>query len=155
YAEGNIGLGIDGIPAGTDGGPNMPVEFRADPSGQSTNDPPGLVQIVAPTGAPGDEVITTAFLIRGRHDILIDGFTISGFGDAGIQVRADTPGTSSTAITIRNNVITNCRNGIDVAARDGIVVDHNTTIGNEHTGIAIEACLFPDEEGICRDLSGA
>ena len=149
YVEGNIGI-RDG--AGIDGTMGNPIEIRGDETGQSTGDAPGSVQIVP----PDDKIITTAFLIFGHHDILIDGFAISGFSDAGIQVRAEpVSGTSSTGITIRNNTISGCKTGIDVIARDGITIADNTTVGNDHSGIAIEACLFQEGEGRCRDLSGA
>jgi parallel beta-helix repeat protein len=148
YAEGNITIPIDGVPS-------SPVEIRADPTGRSTDDPPGPVEVVPPTGT-GADLVTVAFLVRGRRDLVIEGFTISGFRDAGIQVRAAAvSGTPSMAVTLRGNQISACGRGIDVIARDLIVVEGNGTVGNNGSGISIEACLFATPEGRCEFSSGA
>jgi nitrous oxidase accessory protein NosD len=142
YAEGNIEIGGDGVP-------ERPITVRADPTGVSTGDPPGAVRVVPPDTGNA----STGFMIRGRHDVIVDGFEISGFSDAGIQVRAGRPATSSLGVTIRNNVITNSRTGIDIIARDDVIVENNTTTGNRRSGISIEACLF-ESPGRCDVIDG-
>lgn len=148
YEEGNIE-----IPADADGVPGAPVEIRADTTGASTGDPPGAVEIVAATGTQA----TTGFLVRGALELVIDGFSISGFSDACIQVRASaTVGTPSRDVTIRNNRVTGCGKGIDVfEARERIEVEGNTAVGNAGSGINLEACLFEAPSGRCQYSSGA
>jgi parallel beta-helix repeat protein len=156
YEEGNIEFA-------TSGDAQRPIEIRADASGQSTGDAPGAVRLARPVDSAASEN-RTGFLVRGRHDVVIDGFEISGFADAGIQVRADADGISSAAVTLRNNVVTHSRTGIDVTARsrtgigvtarDAVVVQGNTTVGNEQSGISIMGCIFETQEGRCREISG-
>lgn len=146
YEEGNIEFGISGDP-------QQPIEIRADASGQSTGDAPGPVRIARPANSAATEN-RTGFLVRGRHDVVIDGFEIVGFSDAGIQVRADGNGIGSAAVTLRNNLISHSRTGIDVTARDVVVVQGNTTVGNEQSGISIMACIFETPDGRCREISG-
>lgn len=144
YAEGNIGPGLNGSEV-------SPIEYRADPSGVSTGDSPGPV-VIRGDGLQGAG-IGAAFLLMGRKNIIIDGFTISGFGDAGIQVRSG--GTedegNSAGIVIRNNSIRDCGSGIDVSAEQDIVVESNDVVDNASTGIGITACRGPALGGIkCR-----
>ena len=153
YQEGNIGVRADGAAGSPTGGNAHPVEIRADPSGQSTEDAPGPVRITPPHG-PGTSVITTGFLILGRHDVVIDGFEISGFDDAGIQVRATGAGVNSSNIIIRNNTVTDCGKGIDIIAQGAVAIDGNTAVGNETSGISAEMCLTASETGRCRGTSG-
>src|SRR5262249_49371914 len=96
YVEGNVTFGHDGAPG--DGETTFPVVVRADQTGASTGDAPGAVQIVP----PNDLLVTTGFLVLGRKYVVIDGFDISGFSDAGIQVRATAEGVNSAFVTIRN-----------------------------------------------------
>jgi hypothetical protein len=44
---------------------------------------------------PNTAKATSGFLIRGRNDIIIDGFDIAGATDAGIEVRARPAGRAS------------------------------------------------------------
>ena len=74
YAEGNIEPARSGI-AG------RPVEFLADPTGAATGDAPGPVRVMPPGG-----VLSTGFILLGKHHVIFDGFTIIGAVDAGIQV---------------------------------------------------------------------
>lgn len=144
YDEGNIEFGGSGVA-------ERPIEIRADPSGVSTGDAPGAVRVIPPS-APSPP--RTGFLVEGRRDVVIDGFEISGFAAAGIQVRADGNRISSAEVTLRNNIITASRIGIDLTARDGVVVEGNTTVGNAQTGISIMACIFEEPEGRCVEISG-
>jgi parallel beta-helix repeat protein len=146
YEEGNIEFGGSGV-AG------LPIEVRADPSGASTGDAPGPVRIRRPADSAATQN-RSGFLVRGRNDVVIDGFEISGFLDAGIQVRADGNGIGSAAVTIRNNRITDSRAGIDVTARGAMVVQGNITVGNVTSGISIMSCLFETPDGRCREISG-
>ncbi len=153
YLEGNIGVRADGAAGSPGGGNAHPVEIRADPTGQSTGDAPGPVQLAPPNG-PGTSSITTGFLILGRHDVVIDGFEISGFSDAGIQVRATGAGVNSFNVTIRNNTVTDCGKGIDVIAQGMAVIENNIAVGNETSGISATMCRTRSETGRCRGTSG-
>ena len=144
YEEGNIQFGGSGV---TD----LPIEIRADPSGVSTGDAAGPVRVIPPSAASPPR---TGFLVDGRHDVVIDGFEISGFAAAGIQVRADGNRIGSAEVTVRDNVITASRIGIDLTASHGVVVEGNTTVGNAQTGISIMACISEASEGRCREISG-
>ncbi|MBI3782731.1 MAG: right-handed parallel beta-helix repeat-containing protein [Deltaproteobacteria bacterium] len=126
YAEGNISPTRDGI-AG------RPIRFIADTSGAQTGDPAGAVTL-APAGAT-----TTGFLILGRHHIVIDGFTVTGASDAGIQVRASPLGIESNNITIRNVTTRDgARRGIDIAAYGPVTVLGCTAQNNHTGGISIQ-----------------
>jgi parallel beta-helix repeat protein len=151
YVEGNIGVGTDGS-HGTPSDPTRDaIELRADPTGASTGDTPGLVRIVA----PNDSFITTGFLILGHKYLVIDGFDISGFSDAGIQVRASMDGENSAFVTIRNNAVHDCaKAGIEVIAQDTVVVENNSSMGNGESGISIQMCLEAAPDGKCRGTSG-
>lgn len=163
YVEGNIGPRVSGAggppdeepPGGASSGLGQvtvhPVEFRADPTGRLTGDRPEPVRLVPPEG---DASIATGFLVLGRQHVVIDGFTISGFKDAGIQVRASIEANSAN-VTIRNNTISYCGTGIDVLAQDLIVIEHNRTIGNRTSGISVDRCLVSSDSGRCRTVADA
>jgi parallel beta-helix repeat protein len=153
YVEGNIGVQADGASGTPDGGNAHPVELRADPSGATTGDPPGPVRIEPPGATGGVNDITTAFLIAGRHDIVIAGFQISGFSDAGIQVRPNTEGVPSANVTVRGNSITGCRTGIDITAQQNVTVESNVVTGSSQSGISVESCLTETEFGKCRNTA--
>jgi parallel beta-helix repeat protein len=128
YGEGNIAPSRSGIA-------NMPIVFLADPSGSITGDVPGSVLVVPP------EDQTVAFQITGQRYVVIDGFTILGTFDAGIQVRSFGQ-QNSTEITIRNvEVRSSTKRGIDIAAKGRIVVENNRVFVNESSGIVIEGCV--------------
>ena len=95
YVEGDLGAGERRV----NGTPTSPIEIRGDASGNSTDDPPGTVQIVPPTGLPVEQTPGTAFRILGHHDLVIEGFDIGGFRDAGIQIRSATWSAAPTAAT--------------------------------------------------------
>jgi parallel beta-helix repeat protein len=148
YVEGDINLA---------GGNNRisedPIEIRGDASGGSTDDPPGAVQIVPPTGLPPEQTPGAAFRLLGHQYVVIEGFEISGYRDAGIQIRSATVGLdNSSNVTIRNNVIRKCRTGIDVYAEDMIVIEGNTTIANSSSGISVQSCETSNEFGTCRAM---
>lgn len=119
-----------------------PIIFRADPSGQSTQDPAGPVRVLSP--GPSGDSSPSGFRILGQSHIIIDGFVLEGFTDPAIQVRSAVgrPGNSS-AITIRNNVVRNVlRSGIDVSAEGRITIENNHVEGSlEGSGISVQSCL--------------
>jgi len=152
YLEGDINPIQDGAP-GAPALTNFPITIRGDATGESTDDPSGPVRIAPPSGLPPEATPGAAFRILGRHDVVIEGFEISGFADAGIQIRSATVGgMNSRDVTVRHNRIQGCRTGIDVYAEGMIVIEHNRVIGNAASGISIDSCLLPDLFGPCRGL---
>ncbi len=152
YLEGDITPIQDGAP-GAPALTTFPIAIRGDATGASTDDPPGPVRIAPPSGLPPEETPGAAFRILGRHDVVIEGFEISGFADAGIQIRSATVGgMNSRDVTVRHNRIQGCRTGIDVYAEGMIVIEHNSVIGNAASGISIDSCPLPDLFGPCRGL---
>jgi len=127
YHEGNIAPRRGGAPG-------QPVTFVADTSGTMTGDPAGPV-VVLPAPDKPDE--TTGFIVFGKQHVVIDGFTVRGAVDAGIQVRpAPQTGVGSGDVAIVNNVVSNAMNfGIDVHATAGITVRANAV--NDCTGPGI------------------
>jgi parallel beta-helix repeat protein len=128
YREGNI----EPYASGT---PDAPIAFVADVTGQMTGDPPGAVTILPPNG----EASSTGFIVFGRHDVLIEGFTVDGAADAGIQIRPHfSTGVDSTRITLRNNTLRNgARRGVHVVAAGDVTVAGNTATGNGVAGLAL------------------
>ena len=149
YIEGDLGPTFAG--GATVSG--FPVEIRGDASGASTGDPPGPVRIEPPTGLPPELTPRTAFRLLGRRDVIIEGFTIRRFADAGIQVRsAVVGGANSGEITIRHNHVSECRTGIDVSGEDTMIIEHNTVVANTSSGISVQSCEIADPFGTCRGL---
>jgi parallel beta-helix repeat protein len=147
YTEGDLTL----IGASTHGTASFPIEIRGDATGAATNDPPGPVQIVPPSGLPVEQTPGAAFRLFGHRYVVIEGFEISDFRDAGIQVRsANTGSDNSSNVTIRHNVIRNCRTGIDVYAEDMIVVEGNAIVASSSSGISVQSCATSNEFGTCR-----
>jgi parallel beta-helix repeat protein len=155
YVEGDIVIGRDGAP-GVPMVMDFPIEIRGDVTGETTGDSPGPVRLVPPSGLPADETPGTAFLVLGRHDVVIEGFEISGYRDAGIQVRSGVTvnADNSASVSIRNNSVRNCRTGIDVNAEGVVVVEGNTVIANAESGISVQDCSATSDFGVCRGLVG-
>jgi parallel beta-helix repeat protein len=134
YAEGNITPQRSGTP-------DVPIVFQADVSGTLTQDSAGPVLILPPNAPepPDLEDNRTGFLLFGKHDIVIEGFTIAGAADAGIQVRPhSSTGIDSTRITIRNNVIRNGgQRGIHAIAAGDVTVADNVVHDNADAGVAL------------------
>lgn len=133
YREGDISPAHNGIE-------NRLVVFSADTTGTQTGDPPGDVVIMPP---PNDPAQTTGFTVLGRHDIVIEGFTIVGTADAGIFVAADRgKGINSHSISILNNTVRNSvKRGIDVSVDGSVQVTGNTTSDNGSSGITVQGEL--------------
>jgi parallel beta-helix repeat protein len=127
YPEGNI------EPHGS-GTPDDPIVFSADSSGLATHDPPGPVTIVPPNTPDA----TTGFIVFGKHDIVIEGFTIEGAVDPGIQVRPHfSTGVDSTRITARDNLILRGRmQGIEMIAVGDVTAIGNTVTDNWGAGLS-------------------
>lgn len=119
YREGNI------APFGN-GTPEAPIVLFGDSSGVATGDPPGPVTIL-PTNEPA---ASAGFYIRGRNDIVIEGFDIAGASDAGIEIRhRRRTGVESTRIAIRNNTVRASRKGIQIRAVGEVEVSGNHIVG--------------------------
>ncbi len=127
YHEGNI------QPLGS-GTPDAPIVLFADTTGNLTGDAPGPVIIVPPNAQDS----TTGFIIYGLHDVQIEGFTIDGAKDAGIQVRAQRrTGTDSTRITLLADTATAGRVGIHIIAAGVVTVANNRLTNNGRSGLTI------------------
>jgi len=124
YREGNLDAARNGVA-------NFPVEIRVDGRGEARIEPP-------------DASVTTAFLLRGRRHMVIRGFFISGFSDAGIQVRARfvTGGgvVHSSGISIFDTVVSDCRVGIDVTAEDAVVIEGVRIFASTSSGMVLQSC---------------
>ncbi|MEO8601643.1 MAG: right-handed parallel beta-helix repeat-containing protein [bacterium] len=151
YLEGDVSPLVDGFP-GIPGSPGFPVVIRADATGASTDDAPGSVQMRPPTGLPANATPTTAFLLIGRRNVLIDGFDIADYADAGIQARAAAGSANSADLDIRNNIIRNCRTGIDIHAEGTVSIDDNTIGNSGSSGISVESCTAISISGACRGV---
>ena len=139
YIEGDITVGSGGTPA-------FPVVVRT--LGAVSLRPPG-------DGATDCSTIpSTGFLVLGQKNVTIDGFTLEGYCDAGIQVRSDSEETvNSQGITLRGNTVIGTRfgRGIDVAGEGRMAVVDNTVVDNRGSGISIQGCVrAPDVEPKCR-----
>ncbi len=151
YVEGDITPRRSGIA-------QYPIVFRADPSGVATGDPAGPVRLTPPTGLPSEETPKAGFRLLGNRYIVIEGFAIDGFFDAGIQVRSAVDGSgNSSEITIRNNTVQRGnRFGIDINAEKAVTVEANEIIGNLGSGLSIQSCVnapplgTPDPPPRCR-----
>ncbi|MFN8643947.1 MAG: right-handed parallel beta-helix repeat-containing protein [Candidatus Binatia bacterium] len=133
YVEGGLSPRVSGSEV-------APITFRGDPTGVATGDPPGEVSIVA--GSEQTAAAGAGFLLLGKRHIVIEGFTIVGFADAGIQVRSglDAAAGNSGDIVLRDNRILDCGVGIDVSAEDEIEIERNDVIDSASTGIGVTAC---------------
>jgi parallel beta-helix repeat protein len=104
------------------------LSFVANVAGDRTADSPGSVTISSAGSAA-----TAGFNLSGTAGSLIDGFTISGFSDAGIVIKS-----GSDDFTIQNCIVfNNPGDGIRVQDSASVLVFNNLTYGNGGTGIAI------------------
>jgi hypothetical protein len=67
------------------------------------------------------------------------GFTIdcAATGNDGIEALFTSPGLHG--LVVRNGTITNCFNGIDASVEKDVLIDHLTAIGNNSSGVAVDA----------------
>ncbi len=130
YHEGNIAPRRGGLPGD-------PVQFIADRDGAMTGDTAGEVRIVP--AAEGEEQ-TTGFILFGKRHVVIEGFTIVGARDAGIQVRPTSRTASDSAdITVRGNRVSDGTKGIDVTGVGELRVEANVASNNSTSGISVVA----------------
>ncbi len=125
YREGNLAPARSGFAGHV-------VELLADATGHTSGDPPGEVRVEPPPTQ------TTGFLLAGMHHVLIEGFTIVGGADAGIQVRADVAGVPSADITIRAvETRGSAKRGIDVTAGGTVAIEECRATNNAASGISL------------------
>jgi parallel beta-helix repeat protein len=140
YAEGDIALKASGIPS-------APIQFRADPTGACTGDPPGPVTIdvkgliCSKPGFP-PALCEAGFLIFGGSYVVVDGFHITNANLAGVEVRPGPLGEESIGAVVANNVIytngdTRLGRGVQVFDSTGTVIFNNLIINNTTTGIGV------------------
>jgi nitrous oxidase accessory protein NosD len=119
YREGNI------APFGN-GTAESPIVLFGDATGAATGDRPGPV-LILPDNTPA---ATSGFYLRGRHDIVIEGFEIAGARDAGIELRTRRrTGAECSGVALRNNRIRGCRRAIQIGAVGNLEVSGNHLIG--------------------------
>jgi parallel beta-helix repeat protein len=108
------------------GSSSRPITFFADPTGLRTGDDPGAVVVDANNGlAP--------FRISKARFITVDGFTLTGGSQAGIQVRS-----SSSNITVRNcEAFANSGDGILMQDSTDVVIFNNLSHDNSGGGIVV------------------
>ena len=123
YREGDITNARTGVPP-------QGLSFVANAAGDLTGDVAGEVKIDGTgTGA------TAGFNLSKAPGSLIDGFTITGFSDAGIVIKS-----SSDDFTIQNCIVFNnpgAGDGIRVQDSASVLVLNNLVYGNGGTGITI------------------
>ena len=119
YREGNI------APFGN-GTAEAPIVLFGDASGAATGDAAGPV-LILPDNTPA---ATSGFYLRGRHDVVIEGFEIAGAKDAGIELRVRRrTGAQCSGIALRNNRIRGCRRAIRIGAVGDLEISGNHLIG--------------------------
>ncbi|HYD47686.1 MAG TPA: right-handed parallel beta-helix repeat-containing protein [Terriglobales bacterium] len=113
---------------------DQPIVFLADETGALTGDAPGAITIM-PTHAT--EAFVSGFLIFGRHDIVIDGFTIEGARDAGVEARPHSEtGVSATRISVRHVAVRNSTRGVYLRAVGDVSVTDSTFQNTSFSAIA-------------------
>ncbi len=145
YLEGNLAPPLDGVSG-------RAIVFFADRDGNLTGDEPGPV-ILRPPRLPNiEDIPTVGFLLLGRREVVIEGFEISGFVDAGIQVRSAVSGPANSSDIVVREVVTtrNGGAGIEISGEGDILVEGCTAIDNEGSGISLIGCVKVSESGRCR-----
>jgi len=135
YHEGDIDLQRSGIPAHV-AAAAVPIVFRGDASGASTNDAPAPVLVEA------GSLYDTGFLIFGASDVVVSGFHVTGARVAGIQVRPNSAGQPSNRAVIANNVIfanggSRLGRGVQVVDSSNVLVFNNVIYDNTTVGISL------------------
>ena len=103
----------------------QPIVLLADPTGSMTGDSPGQVVVDAGGQTEGIRLSSSPF-------ITVDGFTVIGATNAGIQVRS-----GATAVAVRNCQITdNLGDGILVQGSSDILLFDNLVANNSGRGVA-------------------
>lgn len=142
------GVYIEGDIAPASGGtPRHPVVFRAIGTVTLQPGPPPNPQ------EPCLGVPTTGFLLLGLPNVVIEGFTLRGFCDAGVQVRSDPQEiNNSSGIVVRGNTVSGTQRGrgIDLAGQGRMLLEDNVVMANSGSGISVQGCIrAPDVEPKC------
>ena len=139
YTEGNITNGRTGMV------PNA-LSFIADASGNKTGDSGAVTINGNGSGA------SAAFNLSNAPGSLIDGFTITGFSDAGIVIKS-----SSDDFIIQNCIVTNNPgDGIRVQDSASVLVFNNLLTNNGGVGIGIVGQILgsPDARVLSNTMVG-
>lgn len=126
--------------------------FFADRGGDLTGDEPGPVVLTPPRLPNIEEIPTVGFLLLGRREVVIEGFEVSGFVDAGVQVRSAVTGRANSSDIVVREVVAS-RNGgagIEISGEGDVLVEGCTAIDNEGSGISLIGCVEVSDEGRCR-----
>ena len=109
---------------------DSPLTFLADPTGLSTGDDPGNVDLLSSR---------IGFRLTGAQNIIIDGFNINGASEAGVHIRS-----GSSNITVRNCFIDGAGmltdrqgDGITIEDSDDTEIINNALVFNDGNGIQI------------------
>ncbi len=140
YHEGGITNARSGMEA-----PNA-LSFVADASGSNTGDSGAVTISGSGTGA------SAGFNLSNAPGSLIDGFTITGFTDAGIVIKS-----GSDDFTIQNCiVVNNSGDGIRVQDSASVLVFNNLVQGNGGVGIGIVGQISgsPDAQVLSNTMVG-
>lgn len=122
------GVYVGGVTTAAVGEAPQRLQFIADVDGSETGDPPGAV-VVSRSGTTDP----AGFNLFNSADSVIDGFTITGFPDAGIVIKS-----GSDNFTIQNCIVfANPGDGIRVQDSASVLIFNNLIYGNGQTGIAI------------------
>jgi parallel beta-helix repeat protein len=104
------------------------LQFIADATGAMTGDPAGAVVVSAAASGAVD-----GFNLSNSPGSLIDGFTITGFPDAGIVLKS-----ASNNFVVQNCIVTNNPgDGIRVQDSSNVLVFNNLVYGNGGVGVGI------------------
>jgi parallel beta-helix repeat protein len=104
------------------------LTFLADPSGQQTGDAPGVVMLDGT--AAGEEA---GFNLSNSPGTVIDGFTITGFSDAGILIKSGSDNLRVQHCVVSGNAI----DGIRVQDSANVLIFNNLIYGNGGAGVVI------------------
>jgi hypothetical protein len=139
YHEGDIA--VKARQTGGGGIAGRPIQFRADPTGECTGDPPGTVMV--DVGMAAD----TGFLVFGSSYIVVDGFVVTNARIAGVQIRPSPTGDQSTGTVVSNNILYGngsttkggdaIGRGVDIIDSDQITVFNNLIYHNLSTGVGV------------------
>jgi parallel beta-helix repeat protein len=123
------------------------LSFVANVAGDQTDDNPGPVTINNSGSAA-----TAGFNLSSAPGSLIDGFTITGFSDAGIVIKSG----SDNFMILNCIVANNPGDGIRVQDSSNVLVFNNLVTGNGGTGIGIVGQISgsPDAQVLSNTIAG-
>lgn len=109
----------------TSGTSSLPVLLQGDPSGNLTGDPSGQVLVEA-----GGAV--AAFRLSGVEFVTLDGFTVAGGEQSGIQIRS-----GSSDVTVQNCKVVANDDGIRIEDSQDVLIFNNLIIRNQRRGVLV------------------